>query len=289
MYTSLKAAHVLFSLGFPHKLIQPGDAYGVKDQEWITGGEIFPITTPIIPPSVTKRGTWLPSTLDLLIWLMYYTDQLWVKHDTNESECVTIQAIKTKHTFKLQDTCSLEFSLSRIAIQLLIKLKKEHARSFTHTPPRALYPISQELAARERRYLTEQEMINLTKIGFSIDHGHLQSEGDCHAYEGKSFVLGGPLFFRKTPALLCPMEIRTSGMRLASFDELETWLLNRVAFVMIKEKGKPHRATLYLEKGEFSVESDSFLNLFQNLIIKTLEIAPELAPCDQPEPVRLQM
>lgn len=288
MYTDISTARVLFSLGFPHKSIAPGDAYGIKNQEWIAGGEVYPTQSASMPPVIIKQGTWLPSTLDLFIWLSSYADRFEVKHDMKESKCVQIDAQKLNKKFIANDYCSTWFPLSKIIIELLLRLKKEHARAFSHTPPRAIYQVPVELIAHERRYLSEKEMIELSSHGFSIDHAHLESETDCHAYQGKVFVLGGPLFFRKTPALLCPTEIRTHGMRLASFDNLKSWLFDRVSLSILKEKNKPYQATLYLEQGQFLVEADSLLHLFQNLIIKTLEIAPELAACDQPEPVILQ-
>lgn len=283
MYAASRRAEVLFRLGFPHKAPTPGDAYALEEEQWIIGGEIAPNQNPIIPAQVIKKGTWLPSKPDLWVWLGTYTDIVVMKHKPNESKQFSITAKIKNRIYEEQNYLASWLALAKLTNNLLILFKQKRARQFPHPPAKMIYTIPLESWTRELSYVSKTQMIHLESLGFKIDNVYYASAGDCYLYEDKTFFLGGPLLFDQTkPKLLCPPEIYERGMQIASSDELEEWLSNRVSYEIIKEKGKSYRGRLCMEQGNFWVDGNSLVETFYHLIVELLEVNPAIEAYDQP-------
>ncbi|WP_160680472.1 hypothetical protein [Clostridium sp. C8-1-8] len=73
MYISKSLALELFQNGFKRPAYQDMynnyDFFEYDNEEWVLGGKILPSGDILSPEDIYKKGTWLPSAYDLMLWL----------------------------------------------------------------------------------------------------------------------------------------------------------------------------------------------------------------------------
>lgn len=73
MSLSKTEAVKLFKLGFKRPAyadpVYPQDIYDYQNSTWVIGGRILPPGNFLCEEGVYKKGTWIPSLLDLISWL----------------------------------------------------------------------------------------------------------------------------------------------------------------------------------------------------------------------------
>jgi hypothetical protein len=93
MHISIGSAEILKELGFKQKAVEPGDFYEIGNQEWVVGGQVSPEQHAIIPPAIPKKGTWLPSAVDLLNWLEQNTESLTIRYVKKDVDVFYLEAL----------------------------------------------------------------------------------------------------------------------------------------------------------------------------------------------------